>query len=194
MLAMTAPQTPHAFYLELLAVAGVAVVVTLTLALTPVRVMRREAGAVRGRRVASFAGVVLVFLLGLSVASSWYVPGGSFLMVWPGIIAALGCQVAAARMEKPGPDEVETPAGDERPVRGPSMVSGIVALLVVVPAIVLWGPILVQLFTAMTLGMAWACSVGVVVATATVLAGLTPLAVTGGGTGGRSGARRIDPA
>ena len=72
--------------------------------------------------------------------------------------------------------------------------AGVVVVLVVVPAVVLWGPILVQLFTALTMGMAWACSIGVAIATAIVLAGLTPLAVAGGGTGGRSGATRIDPA
>jgi hypothetical protein len=58
----------------------------------------------------------------------------------------------------------------------------------------LWGPLLVQLFTAVTLEMAWASSIGVVVATVIVIAAFTPLALAGGARGGRSGATRSVPA
>lgn len=195
MLAMSEPQRPHAFYLELLAVAVVAAVVTVTFALTPARFRRGEAEAVRGRRVASFAGVVLVFLAGLSVASARYVPGGSFLVVWPGIGLALGMIVGvlgAKRIEVDGEEELVV-EGDPGRRSAPAWV-GVVVVAVLATAVVLWGPLLVQLFTALTLGMAWACSIGVVVAMVIVVAAFTPLAIAGGGTVGRPGATRIDPA
>jgi hypothetical protein len=194
MLAMSEPQRPHAFYLELLAVAAVAVVVTVTVALTPARFRRREAEAVRGRRVASFAGVVLVFLAGLSVASARYVPGGSFLVVWPGILLALGVIVGvlgAKRIEVDGEELVAEADPGRR--SAPAWV-GVVVVAMLATGVVLWGPLLVQLFTALTLGMAWACSIGVVVASVILIAAFTPLAIAGGGTVGRPGATRIDPA
>jgi hypothetical protein len=193
--------TPGAFWGQLAAVAGSAVFVTAMVTLVPVRFSRRAAPGVRGSHVGGFAGVVLVFLLVLSVASALYVPGGGFLVVWPGILLALGVILGAMRAREVEEDEDEMV--DEDPGRRSSRLrsrrsapawTGVVVVLVAVPAVVLWGPILVQLFTALTMGMAWACSIGVAIATAIVVAGFTPLAVAGGGTGGRPGARRIDPA
>jgi hypothetical protein len=197
MLMLRAPQSPGAFWGQVAGVMALAVVITATVALTPVRFMRREAGVVRGRRVGSFAGVVLLFLTGLSAASAVYAPGGSFLVAWPGIVLALGVIVAGLgrgrdASEEEGEDATRRAGGLRSP--GSAGVWAAVAVLVVAPAIVLWGPLLVQLFTALTLQMAWACSVGVVVATVIVVAGFTPLAIAGGGPGGRSGATRIDPA
>jgi hypothetical protein len=192
-LAMTAPQTPHAFYLELLAVAAVAVVVTATLALTPVRFMRREARVLRGRRVANFAGALLVFLAGLSVASARYVPGGSFLVVWPGIILAVGV-IAAALGTRIAEEEVEHEDGDPgRRVRSVPAWGAVVTVIVFAPTVVLWGPLLVQLFTALRMPMAWACSVLAVVAVGLVVAAFTPLAIAASATGGRRVATPIDP-
>jgi hypothetical protein len=191
---MAEPQTPRAFYLELFAVAAVGVVVTAALALMPVRFMRRAGEGSRGGRVADFAGVVLVFLMGLSVASAHYVPGGSFLVTWPAMFLAVGVIVAAVGWRRSDGDVLDEDANPGRRVRSAPAWGAIVSVVVLVPTVVLWGPLLVQLFTALRMPMAGACCVMVVVAVALVVSAFTPLALAAGaGRGGRSGATRSDP-
>jgi hypothetical protein len=192
-------RAPGTFAWEVAVAMAVAGVTTVAAAVTPVRLRRRE-GAVRGGgRVAEFAGAMLVLLAGLGVACGLYVPGGSFLIVWPGSFLAVGVMVAAlgARAEEEGVEGTDGDPGRRdgrlRSRRSAPAWGAVVAVVVVAPAIVLWGPLIVQLFTALGMPMAWACSVLVVVAVGLVVAAFTPLAIAASATGGRRVATPVDP-
>jgi hypothetical protein len=117
--------------------------------------------------------------------------------VWPAIFLAIGVIVAALRArgaEENLPEDGEDPGRRLRSRRSAPAWGALIAVVALAPTVVLWGPILVQLFTALGMSMAWACSVLVVVAVGLVIGAFTPLATAGGGRGGRSGATRSDPA
>jgi hypothetical protein len=90
------------------------------------------------------AGVIFFTLLAIPV--NLYVPGGSFIFTWPPLFLALG--VLAATLLPPG-----------------RWLMTIVAIVAFAPAAILVAPLVVQLFTALTLQLAWACSVGVTLTT-----------------------------
>jgi hypothetical protein len=90
------------------------------------------------------AGVIFFALLAIPV--NLYVPGGSFLFTWPPLSLALG--LLASTLLPPR-----------------RWLTSIVSILAFAPAAILFAPLVVQLFTALTLQLAWACSVGVTLTT-----------------------------
>jgi hypothetical protein len=80
MLIFHTPRTPLAFNWQLLAIVGLSVAITLSVALE----MRRRVG------FADLAAVGVILFSVLSIPVNVYVPGGSFLTVWPGLFAAVG--------------------------------------------------------------------------------------------------------
>jgi hypothetical protein len=74
------PSAPEAFNLQLIAIAAVATVITLTMALT----FRSVVGA------SDLAAVGLILFSALSIPINIYLPGGSFLTLWPALFATAG--------------------------------------------------------------------------------------------------------
>jgi hypothetical protein len=136
---------------------------------------------------------------GLGVAANIYVPGGSYLVAWTGLSLALGVWVASWRrvgVSSGGGATTQASHGDGAAGRYDRTGEWGRALLVIVvcaPVVILWGPMVVQLFTALTLKMAWGCSIVVVLAVGMLVAGFTPLATFASGRGGRPGATQSDP-
>jgi hypothetical protein len=96
----------------------------------------------RWRATSADIGVSAAVLFALlMIPVNVYVPGGSFLFAWP--LLFLACGLLAAM----------------RPGRGVWMA------LAVAPAVWLWTPLLVMLFSALTLRLAPMCAVGVALAT-----------------------------
>jgi hypothetical protein len=136
MLVLHDAQTPGGFIGRLLTISTLSIVITMMLML---ELRRRTTGS-----DLAATGVILFALLAIPV--NLYVPGGSFLFTWPPLFLALG--VLAATLLPP--------------VRWLMTAVVIVALA---PAAILFTPLVVQLFTALTLQLAWACSVGVTLTT-----------------------------
>jgi len=91
------------------------------------------------------AGVIFFTLLAIPV--NLYVPGGSFLFTWPPLSLALA--VLASTLLPPRR----------------CWLMAMVSIVAFAPAVILVAPLVVQLFTALTLQLAWACSVGVTLTT-----------------------------
>jgi hypothetical protein len=143
MLVLHDAQTPGGFIGRLLTVVLLSVVITVMVML---ELRRRTSGA-----DLAAAGVIFITLLAIPV--NLYVPGGSFLFTWPPLSLALG--VLAATLLPPG-----------------RWLMALVGIVAFAPAVILFAPLVVQLFTALTLQLAWACSVGVTLTTWLILSAM----------------------
>jgi hypothetical protein len=102
------------------------------------------ASAWRRRATSSDVGVSAAILFAiLMIPVNLYVPGGSFLFAWPLLFLAGGLLLATKR-----------PKG-----------AAVWLAVALIPTVWLWTPLLVMLFSALTLRLAPACAVGVALAT-----------------------------
>lgn len=142
-------ESPGGFTMRLIAIVTMSIVITLMLALE----LRRRT------TLTDLAATGLILFALLAIPINLYLPGGSFLFFWPPLFVALGL---VASMVIP-----------------PRRWLGVaVSIIAVAPAVLLLTPLVVQLFTALTLRLAPACSVGVVLASWLILSAM--------GAGGRS--------
>jgi hypothetical protein len=144
MLLLHDAQTPAGFIGRLLAVVLLSAIITMALMLE----MRRYT---TGADLAA-AGMIVLSLLAIPV--NLYVPGGSFLFTWPPLFLALGLLAT-------------TLLPHHR-----RWLAAVISIIAVSPAAILFAPLIVQLFTALTLQLAWACSVGVALTAWLIVAGI----------------------
>lgn len=136
MLVLHDAQTPGSFIARLLAVVVLSAVITAMLMLE----MRRWTSG------ADLAAAGVLFFAVLAIPVNLYVPGGSFGFTWPPMFLAAG--VLATTLLPPR-----------------RWLAAIVGVIALAPAAILFAPLVVQLFTALTLQLAWACSVAVAITT-----------------------------
>lgn len=139
--------TAQAFYWQLLAAIGVTVVIAVMLAATPVRFVKSRVGPGAMDR----AAVVLILLSALSIPINLRLPGGSFVFCWTLMAVALNLLVVSLAPER-------------------RWLGALTSIVAIAPVALLFAPLAVQLFTALTLAMAWACSAAVVLAVWMMLA------------------------
>jgi hypothetical protein len=139
--------TTQAFYWQLSAAIGVTVLIAGMLAVTPVRFVKSRVGPGAMDR----AVVVLILLSALSIPINLKLPGGSFVFCWTLMGIALNLLVASL-------------------ASGRRWLGTFTSILALAPVALLFAPLAVQLFTALTLAMAWACSAAVVLAVWLMLA------------------------
>jgi hypothetical protein len=150
MLILHDAQTPAGFIARLLSVVALSVLITVMLML---EFRRRTTGP-----DLAAAGVICFALLSIPV--NLYVPGGSFLFTWPPLFLAIG--VLAATLLPPR-----------------RWTAPIVSIIAFAPAALLIAPLVVQLFTALTLQLAWACSVGVALTTWLIVSAMAMAEIPG---------------
>ncbi len=136
------PQTPLAFTLQLIGVMAVSVTIALAMALE----LRRRTTLV------DIAAASVMLFSALAIPVNIYLPGGSFLFLWPPLFVTFGLLASALLPPRP-------------------WLSAAISIVAFTPAVLLLAPLNVQLFTALTLNLAPACSVIVVLTTWLVLAG-----------------------
>jgi hypothetical protein len=81
------PHTPGAFDAQLIAIAAVVLAISLTAAGTPLNFVHPTRG--QPPRTTDRCAVVLIVLAIAGIAVDRWLPGGSFLFLWPGIFLAL---------------------------------------------------------------------------------------------------------
>jgi len=140
------PQTPGAFALETLAVIAVGVLATTALA---IEFRRRNTPA-----AVAAAGVILSALL--AIPANRYLPGGSFVFLWLPLFVALGLLLAPFLPAVPS-------------FRAAACVTAMA------PVLIIGAPLAVTLFTALTLNLAWGCSLFVVLFTWLAIGAFAPL-------------------
>ena len=116
------PQTPASFNLQLLAIAALSMVITLAIALE----FRRRVTP------SDLAAAGLILFSVLSIPINLYLPGGSFVTLWPTLFATGGFAAT----------------GHFRPLTWPST---IVCMVAVLPAVLLLVPLDTLVFTALKL-------------------------------------------
>ena len=139
--------TAQAFYWQLLAAIGVTILIAGMLAVTPLRFVKSRVGPGAADR----AVVVLILLSALSIPLNLRLPGGSFVFCWALMGVALNLLLASL-------------------APGRRWLGTFLSILAIAPVALLFAPLAVQLFTALTLAMAWACSAAVVLAVWMMLA------------------------
>jgi hypothetical protein len=136
------PQSPAAFTLQLLAIMTVSAVITLAMALE----FRRRT------TLADIAMAGVILFSALAIPMNIYLPGGSYLFLWPPLFVSLGLLTSLLLPSRP-------------------RLQSLISIVAFMPAVLLLAPLNVQLFTALTLNLAPACSVIVVLTTWLILSG-----------------------
>jgi hypothetical protein len=120
-------------------------VVSVTIALAMALELRRRTTLV------DIAAASVILFSALAIPVNLYLPGGSFLFLWPPLFVSVGLLASALLPPRP-------------------WLKAVLSIAAFTPAVLLLAPLNVQLFTALTLNLAPACSVIVVLTTWLILA------------------------